>query len=138
MNIVKKLVLILLGWIFLIIGIIGVILPVMPGTIFLMISGLCFINSSKRLYRFLIKLKYIGPTIESYVERQEVTRKFKVSTLLFFLVPTVITQIFIVKYWVYRVISLLLLVVILGHIFSLKTVSEEKILENVDQIDDKF
>ena len=53
-----------------------------------MVAGLCYINSSKTLYNQLIKINYIGPTIESYVERREVTRKFKIFSMLFLYIPT--------------------------------------------------
>lgn len=132
MKLLTKTVLIILGTINVLLGIIGLLLPVMPSTIFFMVAGLCYINSSKTLYKQLIKINYIGPTIESYVERREVTRKFKILSMLFLYIPTVITQIFIIKglNLVYRLIPILILIFVTWHILSLKTVDEEEIKKN--------
>ncbi|HEY8364219.1 MAG TPA: YbaN family protein [Haloplasmataceae bacterium] len=138
MHKLKRVLLIIIGSLFVIIGIIGAILPVMPSTIFFMIAGLCYINSSKTLYRKLISVKYIGPTIESYVERREVTRNFKIGSLLFMIIPTIITQVFIVNNWTIRIFSIILVVLLSWHFLSLKTVSKEEIIKNSNQIDDKF
>ena|SRR5690554_1909396 len=135
MKLIMKILFIFLGTIFIILGIIGLILPVMPSTIFFMVAGLCYINSSKTLYRRLIKLNYIGPTIESYVERREVTYKFKILSMLFLYIPTIITQIFIVKDLIYRIIPITILLFISWHILSLKTVDEEKIKTNTNKHD---
>ncbi len=126
MKKLRNIILIIIGTLFVFLGFVGLLLPVMPTTIFLMIAGLCYINSSKRLYNYLIQLKYIGPTIKSYVERREVTRKFKLYSLLFLYIPTLITQIFIVKDWLFRVIPLFLLFLVSWHILSLKTVDSIK------------
>ncbi|NLC95724.1 MAG: DUF454 domain-containing protein [Bacilli bacterium] len=130
-----KIFLIIIGTLFVLLGIIGLFVPVMPTTIFLMIAGLCYINSSKRLYESLIKMRYFGPTIKSYVEYREVTKEFKISSLLFMYIPSIITQIFIVKTWIYRVIPLVLIIFLTWHILSLKTVDNETINSRSEQQD---
>jgi hypothetical protein len=137
MKLFKKVILIFCGSLCVLLGIIGLILPVMPSTIFFMVAGLCYINSSKTLYNRLIKMSYIGPTIESYVERKEVTRKFKIYSMLFLTIPTIVTQIFIVEHWISRVVSLLLLILVAWHILSLKTVDKAKIVLDANKKDDR-
>lgn len=135
----KRVILIILGTLFILIGIIGFILPVMPTTPFLILAGICYINSSKRLYRRLIKVRYFGPAIESYVERREVTKKFKTISLLFIIIPTLITQIFIVNNWLLRIFSILFVTLVSLHILSLKTVDKDKLLINSNQtVDEDF
>ena len=82
-------------------------------------------------------MSYIGPTIESYVERKEVTRKFKIYSMLFLTIPTIVTQIFIVEHWISRVVSLLLLILVAWHILSLKTVDKAKIVLDANKKDDR-
>jgi len=126
----KKLVLVILGTFFILLGIIGFVLPIMPTTPFLILAGMCYINSSKRLYTRLTHLKYFGPMIESYVERGEVTRQTKTYSLLFIIIPTLFTQLFIVKNWIFRLIPILILILVIWHILSLKTVEKEVIVKN--------
>lgn len=123
----SKFLLICIGTLFAILGIIGIFVPVMPTTIFLMVAGLCYINSSEHLYQTLIRMRYFGPIIKSYVEYREVTKGFKISSLLLLYIPSIITQIYIVKTWVYRIIPLVLIILLTWHILSLKTVDKDTI-----------
>ncbi len=136
MKKVTKVLLTILGTLFVLLGAIGFILPVMPTTPFLILAGICYINSSKTLYARLIKLKYFGPTIESYVERREVTRQFKTYSLLFIYIPTIITQIFIVNRWIFRIIPIVFIIIVTWHILSLKTVNKDEIIQNSNQLPD--
>ncbi|QVK19083.1 YbaN family protein [Mycoplasmatota bacterium] len=129
----KKTLLIIFGTIFVFLGIIGLMLPIVPTTPFLILAGILYINSSKKLYARLIKIRYFGPEIESYVERREVTRNFKVCSLLFIIVPTIITQFFIGKNWILRIFPILFVVIVVWHILSLKTVNKDKIFSNSNQ-----
>lgn len=138
MKLFIKILLIFLGTLFVILGIIGLLLPVMPSTIFFMVAGLCYINSSKTLYRRLIKMNYIGPTIESYVERREVTKKFKILSMLFLYIPSIITQVFIVKDLIYRIIPIVIILFVTWHILSLKTVDKDSIKLNANKVDDRY
>jgi len=47
--------LVILGWIFFIIGIIGIFVPGLPTTPFLILTAYCFSKGSKRLHTWLIK-----------------------------------------------------------------------------------
>jgi len=50
-------------------------------------------------------------------------------------IPSIITQIFIVKTWIYRVIPLVLIIFLTWHILSLKTVDNETINSRSEQQD---
>jgi uncharacterized membrane protein YbaN (DUF454 family) len=51
------------GTVFLIIGIAGVILPMMPGTVFLLIASACYLRGSQRLHGWLINHPILGRQI---------------------------------------------------------------------------
>lgn len=52
------------GFLFLMIGIIGLILPVLPGWIFLIPAAFCFAKSSRHLHNFFKKRKRFGKYFE--------------------------------------------------------------------------
>lgn len=122
MGNVKKTLLIMLGTIFVILGIIGIVLPVVPTTPFLIIAGLCYIRSSKRLYNRLIKINIIGNHIRNYVEFQSVERKMKRYSLIFLWIPSLITLIFIVDSWYVRSFTIGFAAILTVHILKLKTI----------------
>ena len=55
-----------LGCVSLISGVIGIFLPLLPTTPFLLLSAYCFSRSSERLHRWLVSHKYFGPIISDW------------------------------------------------------------------------
>ena len=62
----KKAVLFLSGWTLLLLAAIGVFLPILPTTPFVLLAALCFSCSSEKMHRFLLKSRLFGPYIENY------------------------------------------------------------------------
>lgn len=124
MSQIKKIIYIFLGSIFVLIGLIGLLLPVVPTTPFLIIAGIFYIRSSDKLYNRLIKTRVFGPHIKNYVEEKKVTHKFKVYGLVLMWIPTLITQLFFVKIWYLRLIPILFVSAITIYILKLKTKDE--------------
>lgn len=54
------------GLVSLLLGLIGILLPVMPTLPFLALSGYCFSRSSERLHNWLLSLPYYGPLIRDW------------------------------------------------------------------------
>lgn len=63
-------------------GTVGVFLPLLPTTPFLLLAAACFIRSSDRLYSWLIHHRWFGRYIRNYREHRAVTRRAKVVTLV--------------------------------------------------------
>lgn len=126
MSTIVRYLLILLGTIFLIIGIVGLFIPVFPTMPFLIISGLCYINSSRKLYQWLISMKHFGPHVKNYVEHRSILRKYKYYSLLSIWIPAPITILFIVRDWRYRLLSLFTAFIVSLHIISLKTIDDDE------------
>jgi uncharacterized membrane protein YbaN (DUF454 family) len=60
---VSKIALIAAGFILLVLGIAGIILPILPATPFLLAASFCFLKSSPRLYRWIMSNRFLGPRI---------------------------------------------------------------------------
>lgn len=76
-NKIIKLLLFIAGTIFLGVGVIGILLPIIPTTPFLLLAAACYIRSSKKLYDWLINNKWLGNFIKDYIEGKGVSLKFK-------------------------------------------------------------
>ncbi|MCG5233631.1 YbaN family protein [Xanthobacter oligotrophicus] len=51
------------GIIFLVIGAIGMVVPMLPGTVFLILAAWCFTRSSPRFEAWLLNHRYLGPGV---------------------------------------------------------------------------
>ena len=77
----KKLILIFIGLICLSLGIVGYVIPGMPGTIFLIIAATLFVRSSDRLYRFVVENKLFGSQVRKFLETGEIPIRVKLMSI---------------------------------------------------------
>lgn len=66
-----------LGGLFLGLGLLGVVLPVLPTTPFLLLAAGCFARSSPRLHGWLLAHPLFGPPIRDWEENGAISRKAK-------------------------------------------------------------
>ncbi|WXL27306.1 YbaN family protein [Ectopseudomonas mendocina] len=69
------------GWLSVVLGVIGIFLPVLPTTPFLLLAAACFMRSSERFYLWLINHRHLGPWIVDYLEGQGIPLKGKVYAI---------------------------------------------------------
>ena len=91
MKIVTKKLYFTFGFTFFIIGLLGYYLPVLPGTIFMIISAYFFMHSSQKFYKKIVNNPYYGRTIKLYIEDNIISVKSKVIILLSIWIATFIT-----------------------------------------------
>lgn len=73
--------LIVLGTLALGVGVVGVLLPVLPTTPFLLIALGCYVRSSERLYNWLRHHPRLGPSVRGYIENKGISLRVKVISL---------------------------------------------------------
>ncbi|SIQ46595.1 MULTISPECIES: YbaN family protein [unclassified Bosea (in: a-proteobacteria)] len=66
------------GWAFTGLGVIGLVLPLMPGTVFLILAAFCFSRSSPRFEAWLIGHPRLGPHVRRWRERGTISRRVKI------------------------------------------------------------
>ena len=79
---IKKVMLVTAGTICVIIGCIGIVVPLLPTTPFLLLAAVCYAGSSEKFYRWLIYNRLFGSYIRNYREGRGMPLKAKVITLV--------------------------------------------------------
>ncbi len=130
MNKIKKYLYLTAGIISLALGSIGVVLPVLPTTPFLLLASYCFAKGSNRFDRWFKSTKLYKKHLESFVNNREMTLKQKWSLLLFadfmMLFPLIILDSLLVK-------GIIVVVIIFKYYYFfnfIETIKEEKEIEN--------
>jgi uncharacterized protein len=105
MSLPTKILLNIIGTVCVALGVLGIILPLLPATPFLLLASACYVRGSERLNRRLLGNKYLGPYITNIKERRGLPLRAKVYTLLL-LWPSILFS-------AYRLDSLPLLLVLI-------------------------
>ena len=114
-------ILIIAGTIFLGFGVIGIFLPILPTTPFLLLSAACYARSSQRFYNWLMNNKWFGNYIKNYHEGRGIPLKFKIFTISLLWI-TILTSIYFVinNYWI-EIILIIIAIGVTTHIITIKT-----------------
>ena len=87
----KKKIYIILGSVFFAIGLIGYYMPILPGTIFMIIAAYFYMHSSDKLYKKITSNPYYGNPIKLYMEKHIISKKAKILILSSMWLATIIT-----------------------------------------------
>ena len=102
---IKRVFFISLGTIFLGIGSIGIILPILPTTPFLLLAAACYIRGSPRIYQWLISNRFLGEYISNYIkgkgikQRQKLIAIFSMWLMISITIHFFLDNIFLKDWW---------------------------------------
>jgi len=74
-----RLVVMALGWLSLVLGFIGIFLPLLPTTPFVPLAAYCFSKSSPRLHHWQINQPRLGPMIQNWEQHGSISQNAKVT-----------------------------------------------------------
>ena len=119
----KKKLYLVLGWLSLVLGAIGVFLPLLPTTPFVLLSAFLFEKSSEKFHRLLLENKIFGKYIKDYTEKKGITYKNKIIAIS--VMTLGMGKGFLSMQNIYgRVFLLIVYLVVFTHILKLKTLKE--------------
>lgn len=78
-----KIFLIFAGILSLVAGVIGIFLPLLPTTPFLLLSAFCFARSSEKLHQWLLNHRYFGRVLSNWEQHRGMEAKHKKRALVF-------------------------------------------------------
>lgn len=110
-----------LGFLFVALGLLGVFLPVLPTTPFMLLAAACFARSSRRIHRWLLNNPTFGPIIDEWHTYRSIPYRAKRTALLLIALSFGVSIAFFVPGWPAKLamgIGGLVLGIWIGHIPS--------------------
>src|SRR3990170_4070727 len=95
-NRVTRILLMVAGTVSLAFAVVGLVLPLIPTTPFLLLAAACYCRSSERLYHWLISNKWFGEYIRNYREGRGIPLKTKILALTVLWVTISVSALFLV------------------------------------------
>lgn len=118
---IKRRIIFFCGIVSLAIGIMGIFLPLLPATPFLILATICFAKSLQRMYQWLLTNKFCGEYIANYRENKAISLKHKTISLLLLWIAIGYSIFYVAdRLW----LQILLIIIALGvtiHIVSMST-----------------
>ncbi|MFW5866304.1 MAG: YbaN family protein [Armatimonadota bacterium] len=118
---VRRYALIVAGSVAVVIGAIGIVVPVLPTTPFLLLAAACYIRSSRRFYRWLLGNRVLGIYIRDYLSGAGIPVRTKVLGIAMLWIVIGSSAIFAVDSTIVRALLLLIAVAVSAHIICIRT-----------------
>ena len=122
----KKGLLIFAGTVFTATGIIGIFVPILPTTPFLLLAAACYLRSSRRFYNWLLDNRFFGAYVRNYLHGRGMPRKVKIATISLLWITIACSIIFAVQALIIRVILLIIAIGVTVHIILIKTTPKDQ------------
>lgn len=119
----KKLAYLAIGTVSLALGVIGIILPVLPTTPFILLTAYCYYRGSPRFHEWLLNHKTLGPIVEEYGDGEGMTRNSKYTAIAMTWIAVSLTAIFLLDTIQQR--ALVISLAIIGTIVILRLKTRE-------------
>lgn len=115
----------ILGLLFMGVGCVGIILPILPTTPFLLVALFLFAKSSKRAEAWFMSTKVYQKHIDSFVKERAMTLKSKISLLAFASTMLMIAFFMMDNLYGRIIIIVLMFIKYYYFIFRIKTIRNE-------------
>jgi uncharacterized membrane protein YbaN (DUF454 family) len=102
-------------------GIIGIFVPILPTTPFLLLAAACYMRSSERFYRWLINNRIFGAYVRNYIEGKGMPVKIKMFTILLLWLTSALSIVFGVQNIVIKIVLICIAVGVTAHIALIKS-----------------
>ncbi len=117
---------VILGWIAIGAGFLGIFLPVLPTTPFLLLAAALFFRGSPRLYGWLTNHKTLGPYIRNFRENKAIPLHAKIVSVCMMWTAILLSAFLAVDVWWLRITLFAIAIGVTIHILSFKTMKNEE------------
>ena len=109
------------GSLFVGLAVLGIFLPLLPTTPFLLLAAACYARSSKRFYNWLLNNRWFGNYIKNYREKKGVPLRVKLLSISLLWITILFSVAFVVDIFLVRIILILIASCVTIHILRIRT-----------------
>ena len=109
------------GFLLVAIGVIGIFLPLLPTTIFLILASICFLKSSPKANEWLRNHKILGGYIDNYQNKTGITRNAKITNIITLWTSISLSAFLLTEELYIRLILLAIAAGVTIHLLMIKT-----------------
>lgn len=120
---VKRAIYLAIGTLALALGAIGLFLPVLPTTPFVILAAACYLRSSERMHEWLLQSELFGETIENYQAGRGLKRSTKTRALVLMWATISVSAFLFVDQFIFRGVMLLVASGVTIYILRLPTLA---------------
>ena len=120
MTFLGRIMWIVAGTFFLITGLVGIVIPLLPTTPFLLLAAACYLRRSRRMYDWLLGNRIFGKYLKNYYEKRGVPTRVKIGSVIF-LWCTIGVSMILIDDLVIRIVLVMVAAGVTLHIAFLKT-----------------
>jgi uncharacterized membrane protein YbaN (DUF454 family) len=132
----KRNALMICGTLAVVLGVVGMIFPILPTTPFLLLAAFCYGRSSKRFYDWLLNNRIFGTYIRNYRAGLGIPLKQKIFSISLLWVTIGYSVIFIVDNWWLRILLLGIAVGVTTHLVRIKTYQPELEIKGIVAVEE--
>lgn len=117
----KRIVYVILGSLFLILGAIGIFIPLLPTTPFWLLTCWFYVRSSEALYNRAMNNRYFGSYIRNYMVDKAIPLRSKIISVSIMWLSAILTSLFLIEYVWVKILLILISIGVTWHILSFPT-----------------
>ena len=126
MQDIRKVLLIFFGTVFVGLGVLGMFLPLMPTTVFLLLAAYCYSKSSERFHDWLLTNRWCGKYIRNYKDGRGMTVRDKATSLTLLWASILVSMWFVAgKLWLVLLLAAVAVAVTV-HLLWIRTRREDE------------
>lgn len=120
---VKRVIYLIIGTIALALGALGLFLPVLPTTPFVILAAACYLRSSKRMHAWILQSNLFGEMIKNYQEGKGLKRDTKIRALVLMWATISVSALFFVDQFIISITMFLVASGVTIYIIRLPTLT---------------
>lgn len=117
----KRIIYIILGSLFLILGAIGIFVPVLPTTPFWLLTAWFYLHSSEKLYNRAMDNRYFGSYVRNYMVDKAIPLRSKIISVSVMWLSAILTSVYLLEYLWMKILLILVSIGVTWHILSFPT-----------------